>query len=290
MERFIALLASGLTTGAAFALLALGIVILQNATGVINFGQGDFMTLGAYIGFWILVQHHMSEILMYSLVLVAMFVVGLAVERVGYAPLRRRSHLTIVISTFALGLAVRAAIIIWQGTDTRNLPSPFGSASVDVFGARIPRQYLLAFGVTLVVGIGLYVLFQRTAVGRQVRALAADRETAILQGVRVNRLTPIVFGVSTALAGVAGILIGPTVAVTPTLGYGMLLSAFGAVVLGGERLGGVAFSAIFIAVFQVMATGYLSPNYSDAYPYLVLVVVLAVRPQGLVKAVSGVRY
>jgi branched-chain amino acid transport system permease protein len=290
VERFIAIFTSGLTQGSVYALIALGIVLLQNATGVINFAQGDLMTLGAYVGFWFVVQHHGSQILMYGVVIVLLFLAGVALERVGYAPLRKRDPLTIVISTFALGLAIRSALIVWQGSDALNLPSPFGNKTMSIFGASVPRQAILTIGVTIVVGLVLYLVFQRSALGRQVRALAADRETAILQGIRVNRLSPLIFGLSAALAGIAGVLVAPVLSVSPALGFGLLLSAFAAVILGGERLGGVAFAAVFIALFQALATAYLSPKFSDAYPFLVLVLVLAIRPQGLVRVVTGVRF
>jgi len=290
LHLFIPILMSGLTQGSVYALIALGIVLLQNATGVINFAQGDLMTLGAYVGFWWIVQRGGGQVLMYLVMLIALFAAGVVLERVGYAPLRRRPPLVIVISTFALGLAIRSALILWQGTGPRNLPSPFGIRTVSVLGAAVPEQSVLTIGITIVVGAVLFVFFQRSAPGRQVRALAADRETAILQGIRVKRLSPLVFGLSSALAGLAGVLVGPELGVSPGLGFGLLLSAFAAVILGGERLGGVALSAVLVAVAQALATAYVSPNFSDAYPFLILVLVLAVRPQGLVRMVTGVRY
>jgi branched-chain amino acid transport system permease protein len=283
-------LSSGIAQGAIYALVALGIVLLQNATGVVNFAQGDLMTLGAYVGFWWVVSLGHGQLSMFVVMFVLLFVAGVLLERVGYAPIRNRNPLTIVISTFALGLAIRAVIVLWQGTEPRNLPSPFGNRTVDVLGANVPFQALLTIAIAVVVGIALFVMFQRTSIGRQVRALAADRETALLQGIRVKRLSPMVFGLSAALAGLAGVLIGPVISVTPALGFGLLLSAFAAVILGGERLGGVAFAAIFVALAQALLGGYVSPDFVDAYPFLILVVVLAIRPQGLVRMVSGVRY
>jgi branched-chain amino acid transport system permease protein len=281
---------SGVAQGAIYALVALGIVLLQNATGVVNFAQGDLMTLGAYVGFWWVVTLGFGQWSMFVVMLVLLFLAGVLLERVGYAPIRNRSPLTIVISTFALGLAIRAVIVLWQGTEPRNLPSPFGNRTVDILGANVPFQALLTIALAVVVGIALFVMFQRSSLGRQVRALAADRETALLQGIRVKRLSPMIFGLSAALAGLAGVLIGPVISVTPALGFGLLLSAFAAVILGGERLGGVAFAAAFIALAQALLGGYVSPDFVDAYPFLILVVVLAIRPQGLVRMVSGVRY
>jgi branched-chain amino acid transport system permease protein len=290
LHRFLTILIQGIANGSIYVLVALGIVLLQNATGVINFAQGDLVTLGAYVGFWLLVQNDFGQVAMYIGMLVLLFAAGVVIERVGYAPLRNRPTLTIVISTFAFGLGIRSAIIVWQGSEPHNLPSPFGIETVDVLGVNVPKQSVFTIIVTAVVGLFLYLFVQRSALGRQVRALAADRETAILQGIRVRRLSLIIFGLSAALAGLAGVLIGPQVGLTPSLGFGLLLSSFAAVILGGERLGGVAFAAMFVAIAQAMATAYIAPNYSDAYPYLILVIVLAIRPQGLVRMVSGVRY
>ncbi len=135
MGHLIAILMSGLTQGSVYALIALGIVLLQNATGVINFAQGDLMTLGAYVGFFLLVQHHSGQLPMYLIVPVVLFGVGVIIERVGYAPLRNRNPLTIVISTFALGLAIRSGLLVWQGSEPRNLPSPV-DYTVNVLGAQ----------------------------------------------------------------------------------------------------------------------------------------------------------
>jgi branched-chain amino acid transport system permease protein len=290
LHRFLTILIQGIANGSIYVLVALGIVLLQNATGVINFAQGDLVTLGAYVGFWLLVQNDFGQVAMYIGMLLLLFAAGVVIERVGYAPLRNRPTLTIVISTFAFGLGIRSAIIVWQGSEPHNLPSPFGIETVDVLGVNVPKQSVFTIIVTAVVGLFLYLFVQRSALGRQVRALAADRVTAILQGIRVRRLSLIIFGLSAALAGLAGVLIGPQVGLTPSLGFGLLLSSFAAVILGGERLGGVAFAAMFVAIAQAMATAYIAPNYSDAYPYLILVIVLAIRPQGLVRMESGVRY
>jgi branched-chain amino acid transport system permease protein len=290
VERFVSLLANGIANGSIYALVALGIVLLQKATGIINFAQGDLLTLGAFVGFWLLVEEGLPQPVVFGLVIVLLFAAGVALERVGYAPLRGRSPLVIVISTFALGLGIRALLVLWQGTTPRDLPAPFGG-TFSLFGAKIPQQSLLIVGVLALVGVAVYLLFQKTAVGRQVRALAVDRETALLMGIKVRRLSPLTFGVSAALAGLAGVLVAPILSVSPGLGFGLLLNAFAAVVLGGsERLAGVAFAAMFVAVVQALAAGYVSPNLVDAYPFLILILVLAVRPQGLVRSVTGVRY
>jgi branched-chain amino acid transport system permease protein len=291
MARFVALLAAGISQGSIAALIALGIVLLHKATGIVNFAQGDLVTLGAYVGYVFVVDHHFATPIAYILTVIVLFIVGMAIERVGYAPLRRQPVVTILISTFALALGLRSLIILWQGSDPKTLPSPVGGGVWTLFGAAIPYQNLLIVGATAVLLVLLTALLQRTSLGRQVRALAADRETAMLQGVRVTRLSVLMFGLSAALAGIAGLLVAPTLSVSPTLGFDLLLGSFAALVLGGfDRIGWTVVAALAVAILTQMATGYISPNYTDAYPFVILLVALILKPEGLVRGTTSVRY
>jgi branched-chain amino acid transport system permease protein len=277
--------------GCIAGLIALGIVLLFKATGVVNFAQGSLVTLGGYVGFWLIVDHHVNTVPAYILTVLATFVVGMIIERVGYAPLRRQPVLAILISTFALAEALQAIIILWQGTNPKALPSPVGDKVWHVFGAAIPYQNILIVVVTLVLVVCLQLLLQRTALGRQVRALAADRETAMLQGVRVSLLSLFMFGLSAALAGLGGLLVAPTLSLTPNFGFTLMLSSFAAVVLGGfDRIGGTVIAAIAVGIVQQLLTGYVAPNLSEAYPYIILLVALIMKPEGLIRESVRVRY
>lgn len=282
---------AGIAQGCIAGLIALGIVLLFKATGVVNFAQGSLLTLGGYIGFWLQVDHHVNVVLAYIGAVIAVFIVGALIERIGYAPLRRQPVLTIVISTFALAEALQAVIILWQGSAPKTLPPAVGAGVWHLFGAAIPHQNVLIVIVTLVLLAGLLVLLQRTALGRQVRALAADRETAMLQGIRVSMLSLLMFGLSAALAGLGGLLVAPTISLSPDFGFTMMLSSFAAVVLGGfDRVGGTVLAAIVVGVIQQIFTGYVAPNLSEAYPYMILVVALILRPEGLIRESVRVRY
>ena len=291
MARFIAILFSGITDGAIAGLVALGIVLLFKTTGVVNFAQGDLLSLGAYFGIWLLVDLKLPTGLAYVLAIVMSFGVGVVVERVGYAPLRKRPLLAIVISTFALSLLIEAVIGLIFSNTPRAFPSAFGTGVWRVFGAAIPYQDVLIIVVTLVVFLLVQFMLQRTALGRQVRAVSSDRDAAVLQGIRAGRLTMLMFGLSAAVAGIGGLLIAPLLSASPTLGFTLLLSSFAAVVLGGfDRVGGAMGAAILVGVVQQLLGGYVSPNWIQAYPYIILLVALAIRPEGLVKATVGVRY
>lgn len=282
---------TGIAQGCIAGLIALGIVLLFKATGIVNFAQGSLLTLGGYIGFWLIHDHHLGTAPAYIVTVAAVFLVGVAIERIGYAPLRRQPILTILISTFALALAIQALIILWQGTNPKSLPSPVGSRVWHLFGAGIPYQNVLIVVMTVVLLVALLALLQRTSLGRQVRALAADRETATLQGIRVTALSVVMFGLSSALAGFGGLMVAPTLSLSPDLGFGLMLSSFAAVVLGGfDRIGGTVAAAVAVGIVQQVLTGYVAPNLSEAYPYLILLVALVVRPEGLLTGSTRVRY
>lgn len=291
MARFIALLASGVAQGAVATLVALGVVLIFKATGVVNFAQGSLLTLGAYLGYWLMTQHKMTMALAYVIVLALMFVAGGVMERVAIAPIRRRPVIIVMIATYGMGLLIQALLGLQFGTQTHPVPSPVGSRIWRVAGAVIPDQNLLIIVVTVVVVVALFVVFSRSQVGRQVRALASDPETALLQGIRGPLLSLVTFGLSGVLAGIGGLLIAPQLSVYPNLGFGVMLNSFVAAILGGfERLEGVALASVVLSVIQVLLVGYVSAAYSAAYPFLILLLVLVVKPQGLVAAVTSERY
>jgi branched-chain amino acid transport system permease protein len=135
---------------------------------------------------------------------------------------------------------------------------------------------------------GFLLVFQRTSFGRQVRALASDRQTAILQGVRVRLMATVTFGVSAVLAGLGGILIGPLVTVDTNLGFNVLFAAFAAAALGGfSSLGGVAVASIVVGLSQQLVGGYLVPNYAATLPFVLMLAAIALRPQGFVRAAGA---
>jgi branched-chain amino acid transport system permease protein len=291
MSQFISILFAGMSQGAIFGLVALGIVLLFKTTGVVNFAQGDLLTVGAYFGVWLVIDLKIATALAYLISIALCFLVGVVIERIGYAPLRRRSLLSIVIATFALSLLIQSIIILVFTSQDRTLPGAFNNAQFRLWGANIQYQDILVIGVTLFILVAVEVMLRFTTIGRQVRALASDRDASLLQGIRASGLSMLMFGLSAACAGVGGLLIAPLLAVSPTFGFTLLLSAFAAVVIGGfDRPTGAVLAAIGIGVVTEMAGGYISSNWNEAWPYIILLGILVVKPEGLVKASVGVRY
>ena len=283
MDKFVALTASGVAYGAVLAVVALGFLVLYKATGVVNFAHGDLVTLGAYLAIWATGSLGLPSVAGYVLAIALMGAVGVAVERVAYAPLRSRPPMVVVIATLAAAIVIRGVIAVWQGSEPKSLVSPVGNRVVHVAGAAIADQRLLIMGVAAVAVLLLLYVFQRTPYGRQVRALATDPETARLAGVRVRAVAMGAFALSAMLAALAGILIAPLGAVDLNFGFGLMVTAFAAAVLGGfGSLGGVVLGALVIGLIQQLVGGYVLTNYAGTFPAIVLFAVIAIRPQGLV--------
>jgi branched-chain amino acid transport system permease protein len=313
---FVALVGAGVAKGAVVALAAIGFLMIQKATGIANFAQGDLITLGAFLAFWATDQAGLAVNGLgwslgfgYVLTIVLMFVIGVGIERVAYAPLRGRDIHVVVIATLGVAVIIRTLLALWQGTNPRFLQSwfnpggdlgdfgPFANGvltiSFEPFGiedAVISAQRVVVIVVTGVVVVLTMLLFSRTSFGRQVRAIAADRETARLYGVRANRLSMLSFGISAALAGLAGIMIGPLGSFDITLGFTYMLLGFAAAVLGGfGSIGGVVVGALMIGLTEELLGGQLLPmvlgdealRYRGALPYVLMLVVIAIKPQGL---------
>ena len=290
MERFVSLFVTGVAQGAVFAVVALGFLLIYKATGVINFAQGDLVTLGTYIAIWAASDLEMPLLGAYAVAVAALFVVGVLIERFAYAPIRDRSIHVVVISTLGAALVIRAVIVLWRGTAPTRLRGPLGFEVVEVLGARIPKQNLLIIGVTAVCVAAVWLLFHRTQFGRQVRALAADRMAAQMQGIRVARMSMLTFGLAGGLSALAGVLIAPTRAVSIDLGFGPMLYAFAASILGGMgSIGGLVVGALAIGLVQQLGGGYLSPDYAEVYPFVLMLLVIALRPQGVFGSEAGAR-
>ncbi len=285
MDKFVALTVSGVAFGAVLSLVALGFLVLYKSTGVVNFAHGDQVTLGAYIAVWATtdVGLDLPTIPGYVVALAAMFLVGILIERLAYAPIRRRPPFSAVIATLAAAITIRGAIAAWQGSEPKSLESPVGNNTVNVLGANVAQQRLVIVAVAAVAVIALILVFQRTSLGRSVRALAADSETAQLQGVRTGRIAMLTFGLSALFAGLAGVLIAPLSSIDINFGFTLMVTAFAAAVLGGfTSLGGVVVGSLLIGLVQQLLGGYFFTDYAATMPFVLLFIVIAVRPGGIV--------
>lgn len=277
----ISYLSAAISEGSITALAALGFLLTYKATGVISFAQGAFISLGAYLAYWTSREHGWPVLLSYVVAIAIMFVVGVASERVAYRPLRGRSIHVVVIATFGVSEIVITLINLFFGADPKGL-DPLIAGKFHLAGAVIPYQRVLIVVVTLVTTAAMMLLFGRTQFGRQVRAVAADRETAQLYGVPVGRLSIIAFGLAGSLAGLAGVLIAPVGSIDPGFGFLIMLGGFYAAILGGfGSLGGVVVGGFMIGFVQYVIGSYWWRDYQSLLPFVLILAVVAVRPDGL---------
>jgi branched-chain amino acid transport system permease protein len=296
MSFFFQELVNGLTTGALYALVALGFSMVYGVLKLLNFAHGDLYMVGAYIGFFVIQwfggAQHLS--IAVPLLLVIMFVLaaglvgglGVAIERFAYRPLRDAPRIAPLITAIGVSFFLESSALLLFGAQYRvyntadfiSLSSGIQIGSVTIDSVQI---LVLVLGVVLMAGLQLLV--NRTRLGRQMRAVAADREAAEMLGINVNFVITATFFLGSALAGVAGIMGGLLFnQVTSTIGFIAGLKAFSAAVVGGiGSIPGAMLGGLVIGVAESFVTGYISSTYSNLIVFGILIVVMLIRPSGL---------
>lgn len=286
------LLISGLAIGSIYALVALGFVLIYNAVGVVNFAQGEFVMFPAFIAvtfllpgiavFGTIVHWRLPVLAVYALVLLLMVGFGLLFNRIAYYPLRERGWMPVVISTIGVSIFLRNAAQLTWGSQPVVMPSLFPVDTVALGQLHIRPQDLLIIAVTALLIAFQYVLFERTTLGKQMRATAQDRTTARLIGIRVGRIVAITFVYSALLGTIAGLLVAPIFTVTKEMGGLIALKAFAASIVGGfGSIPGAIIGGLAIGVIETFGGYYVSAAYVDAIAFVILIGVLLLRPQGL---------
>ena len=278
-------LASGLTAGGVYALIALGFVLIYKSTDVVNFAQGELVTWGAYLGLVTFVTLALPFPLAFVIAVAASGVLGLLIERLAMRPLLGSPALTSIIATIGVGLILQNAVRLIFGGDIQAFPSVFDTAPRQLGPVRITPQsaYVLALSVLLMVGFAAF--FRYTKTGTAMRATAQNRPAAALMGVRVGQMLALTWAVGAALAGAAGVLLAPLIVVAPDMGF-VALKAFAAAILGGfNSFAGAIFGGFVLGVIESFAGTYISTAFKDVVSFLVIIAVLVIRPAGLLQAV-----
>lgn len=272
---------NGLVLGMIYVLIALGLSIIFGMMGVINFAHGAFLLVGVYVA---LMATQMTGTLLAGLItaLIIVTILGMAVERFLLRPIRDRDILLQLLLTYGLALVIREAVIIIWGRTGRPFPlPPWGSGSVDFIIFQYPIYRLFVIVVASLIVVGVFLLFTRTDVGLIIRASTADREMVNALGINVTNMYIIVFALGSAIAGVAGALIGPIQNARPLVGFDFLIPAFVVVVVGGlGSLRGSVLAGLLIGEIVVL-TGIFNSSLSNVIIYVFMAVVLLIRPRGL---------
>jgi branched-chain amino acid transport system permease protein len=296
MSFFFQELVNGITTGALYALVALGFSMVYGVLKLLNFAHGDLYMVGAYIGFFVIQFFGGSASLSIAvpLLLVIMFVVaaglvgglGVAIERFAYRPLRDAPRIAPLITAIGVSFFLESSALLLFGAQYRVYnTSEFISLSsgIRIGSVTIDSVQILVLVMGLVLMTGLRILVNRTRLGKQMRAVAVDREAAEMLGINVNFVITATFLLGSALAGIAGVMGGLLFnTVTSTIGFIVGLKAFTAAVVGGiGSIPGAMLGGLVIGVAESMVTGYISSTYTNLIVFGLLIVVMLVRPSGL---------
>lgn len=284
MPDLMQFLASGLTVGAVYALVALGFTLIYNASDVVNFAQGEFVMLGGMVTVFA-VAAGVPLPLAALLAIAAAVGVGLLLHALVIAPARGASAVTLIILTIGASLVIKGAAPILFDKQFHKLPGFSGDRPVLLFGASIlPQAFWVLGGAVLVLAV-LWFFLNRTQFGKAVLATAANRMAAQLVGVNTGLVVAFSFGASAAIGALAGLLVTPITLTSYDVGTLLALKGFAAAVLGGMgHPAGAVLGGLMLGLLEALCAGFISSTYKDAAAFLTLILVLLVLPGGLMGA------
>ena len=281
-EQIIQYSLSGLSTGAIYALIGIGFSIIYNATGIINFAQGEFVMVGGLFTLSGLELFHLPIWGAVPLAIAASTVVGVLFERLAIRPLKNPTPISLVIITIGGSILMRGlAMLVW-GKDTHGIASFSGDNPITIAGATILPQHLWILGVTLLIIAINKFYFYHTISGKAMRACAYNRRAAGLVGIDVKRMVLFSFMISSAMGATAGIIAAPLTMVAYDVGVMLGLKGFCAAIIGGMSSGlPTVIGGLLLGVLESMGAGMISSGYKDAISFIILLLLLFLRPQGL---------
>jgi branched-chain amino acid transport system permease protein len=287
MEVVLQTIANGITVGALYGLVALGLGLLMGVMKFLNIAHGTFIILGGYLSFWLFTLWGIDPFLSIPLVIIAMFLIGLALYMVALSPLLKLPTIgmridTSMLVTFGLIWVLDNVMTILWTPDTRTIMTPYTGETIKIFGARFSITGLGGLGVAVLVALALYFILSRTYFGKHIRAATQDAEAASLCGINVHRIYLFSSGIAIALAGVAGVVIVLTYSVSSSGGISWLLIAFVVMILAGEgNINAIIPAGVIFGLLEAGGVLVVGVPYRQAIALLVFIVVLMFKPQGL---------
>jgi branched-chain amino acid transport system permease protein len=271
---------SGLSVGSIYAIVALSLAIPFKASRVLNFAQGELVTLGAYIAL-VLSSYGLPYPVMVPTTLLIAAAFGVVIERLVIRPIIGAPEFTLVIATFALGLIIRALIRIHWQDNVFFLPAPYAGPAFAAGPLRINPSYLVIIGCTAALVVLLILFFQRSKLGKAMRAVAFNQTAARLMGISVNTVFGSAWALSAAIGALAGLLLAPVIGINPELGHLIIKALIAAVIGGFGSLGGAVFGGLLLGILETYAGAFFGAAFKEIIPFAILIAILLVRPQGL---------
>lgn len=294
-EYVINQLINGLKLGSVYAIVAIGYSIVYGILRLINFAHGDILTVGAYVALTLMVSFGVPIWLTILLAMLFAVVLGVFIERVAYRPLRSASEETTLVSSLAVSTFIQNFIMVFFSEQRKAFQFPEWLTSIHTYGfVRLSNMNIVIFTATFVILIALSLIVKKTRIGMAMRACSDNQRAAALMGININVVVVFAFAVGSALAALAGIMLaGEYKTVDPLMGFAPGLKAFVAAVIGGiGNLSGAVLGAFILGISEMLFAGLLPTTvtpYRDAFVFILLIVVLLVRPNGILGKDEGGR-
>ncbi|OUS23105.1 branched-chain amino acid ABC transporter permease [Rhodobacterales bacterium 59_46_T64] len=281
MDYFILLTVSGISIGVIYGLIGMGYALIFKATSVVNFAQGEVMMLISYMAFSIASSWSLPFWALLGVCVVLSGVVGLLIERIFIRPMLGQDVFSTVMVTIGMAVMIRAVVVLIWGADPMVLPTDIGDSGVEFGMVFLYTAQIYAIGFLAVCVFGMWAFLRFSRMGVAMRATAARETTALLMGINVTRVYALAWAIAAVIAGVSGVLLGTIYGLGPDM-WTQGLRAFPAVILGGlDSVFGAAISGILIGVLENLSEGYIGHGLKEISGFLVILVVLMIRPYGL---------
>lgn len=274
---------NGLAQGSIYALVGIGFALIFGVLGLVHFAHGEVYMLGAFFGFILITVFHLNVLVALLLAIIGAALVGVLVEAVAFRPLRKAPDVAPMVCTLGLSVVLQnVAMLIW-GSDTKSVPDVFDSSVIPFFSAQLSIPQILIFAISIILMVVLQFILYRSKMGRAIRATAQNKDAAALMGVNINKVISATFALGSGLGGAAGVLVGIYYnAFYPTMGFMSGLKAFVATVLGGlTSVPGAVLGGLILGVVENLGAAYISSGYRDLIAFVILILVLLVKPSGL---------
>lgn len=282
MDQLLQHLLNALMLGSTYALLGIGLTFIFGIMRVVNFAHGELYTFGAYMVYLFSVLLGVNFLLSIVIAIVLGIMLGALLEWVLLSRLRGADiDTTMLVMIGAWIIMQNAEQLIWSGV-AKSIPMPFPEEPLSFGGVSVAWSRVFVFAVAILLIVGSQTLIQRTRLGKAMRATFQDRDTASLMGININMIYLATFALGSGLAAAAGALLGPIFIVMPTMGNLAVVKAFAIVILGGlGNMKGAALGGFVLALVEEFGAGYISSGYRDAMGFLLIILVLMVKPTGL---------
>lgn len=285
MEQIIQQLVNGISLGSIYALMALGYTMVYGIINLINFAHGEVYMIGAYVGFALTTFLHLNFFPALILSMIVCSLLGVIIEKVAYKPIRNSTRIAALITAISVSLFLQYGMMYFVKPDTRTFPNILPNKQLSLLNGSlildVRNIYIILVTVTLM--LVLQFIIHKTKVGKSMRAVSLDPDAAQLMGIDINKTISYTFAIGSALAGAAGVLVGAYYnSINPLMGAAPGLKAFVAAVIGGIGIiPGAMFGGLFLGITETMVSAFGGSLYKDAVSFAILIIVLLIKPTGL---------